>query len=327
MNREEFLSALHSALSTLSEAEREQVISYYEELINDSAEGGKSEAECIASFDAPEKIASQILHEYRAAPQNAAAGPSCYMPAKPGHAVSIEAHNLRVMVQAADIPVPRILFTPYRGDLVSTEERDGTFYFYHRNKPFGWSWSDLLRGPHEILLELPRNFAGELFVKTSNAAVRAYGLAQLGVGSFTSQNGKLTLENIACQKLSARTGNSGIVLTNVRGTLGSAVTSNARITAIGCAFSEECTFTTNNAALRLEDMVCPHLSLKTSNGAITGTLVGDLRDYAIRSHTSNASNNLPPEFVFPEQTRWLNVKTSNARIDLQFIPAPGAARL
>lgn len=319
MNRTEFLSALQDGLRSLSEAERKQVVYYYEELISDGTENGKSEEECISSFQPPEVIAAQILHEYRALPQQPAPnGPNCYMPIAPGHAVSIEARNIRVVVQSADISTPRIWFTPYKRDVVTTEERDGTFYFFHRTKLPGWAWSDLLRGPHEILLELPRNFAGELYVKTSNAALCATGLAQLASGSFTSQNGKLTLEHITCGSFTARTSNAGIVLTNIQGETACAVTHNARITACGCTFSEECTLTTSNAQLRLEQMDCPHLTLKTSNAAVIGTMRGDLRDFAIRSHTSNASNNLPPEFVFPEQTRSLNVKTSNGRIDLQF---------
>ncbi|MDO5601317.1 MAG: DUF1700 domain-containing protein [Oscillospiraceae bacterium] len=328
MNRETFLAALCGCLSALNEAERAQVVSYYEELIDDAVENGGSEEEVLSSFDAPEAIARQILKEYgNTAPTPGPDGPNCYKPLAPGHAVHVEAHNIRVVVRAAAISVPRILFTPYRSDIVTTEERDGVFYFYHRSKIFSWSWLDLLRGPHEIVVELPHDFAGELFIKTSNAAVRAEGLSKLAEGSFTSQNGKVLLENITCRKLFARSGNAGIVLTNVTGDTVSAVTSNARITATACSIGQSCSLTTSNAALRLEDISCPCLSLKTSNAAVTGTVVGDVRDYAIRSHTSNASNNLPPEFVFPEQTRSLTVKTSNARINLQFIPSPGAPTL
>ena len=61
----------------------------------------------------------------------------------------------------------------------------------------------------------------------------------------------------------------------------------------------------------------PHV--QTANAAITGTVVGDMRDYAISSRTSNAQNNLPMDCAYEDQTKRLWATTSNGRIDVRFV--------
>lgn len=61
MNKQEFLSALRSRLSGLSEEDIEKSVEYYSEMIDDRVEDGLSEEEAVEALGSVEEIASKIL--------------------------------------------------------------------------------------------------------------------------------------------------------------------------------------------------------------------------------------------------------------------------
>lgn len=61
MNRAEFMAKLRDALAGLPEEERMNALRYYEEYFDDA----EDEAKAIADLGSPEKVAAQILAEYR----------------------------------------------------------------------------------------------------------------------------------------------------------------------------------------------------------------------------------------------------------------------
>ena len=63
MNKQQFLSALRRALSGLPDAECDNVMQYYEDYFLDAE--GESEEEIICGLGNPQKIADDILREYR----------------------------------------------------------------------------------------------------------------------------------------------------------------------------------------------------------------------------------------------------------------------
>lgn len=63
MVRKEFNKRLRKSLKGLSRQERQEVIDYYNEMIDDSIESGKTEQEAIAELGSPEDLAKKILSE------------------------------------------------------------------------------------------------------------------------------------------------------------------------------------------------------------------------------------------------------------------------
>lgn len=63
MNRTEYMAALRRALSALPEEERANALRYYEEYFDDA--GPENEQKVIADLGSPEKVAGQILADYR----------------------------------------------------------------------------------------------------------------------------------------------------------------------------------------------------------------------------------------------------------------------
>ena len=77
MNRNEYMAALRRALSALPEEERASALRYYEEYFDDA--GPENEQKVISDLGAPEKVAEQILADYReltAVPHQGAGGAS-----------------------------------------------------------------------------------------------------------------------------------------------------------------------------------------------------------------------------------------------------------
>lgn len=63
MNRNEYMAALRRALSVLPEEERASALRYYEEYFDDA--GPENEQKVISDLGAPDKVAEQILADYR----------------------------------------------------------------------------------------------------------------------------------------------------------------------------------------------------------------------------------------------------------------------
>ena len=63
MNKEQFLVGLSEHLERLAPDERERVLDFYRELIEDRMEAGESEEAVLAGFGSPDALAGRILEE------------------------------------------------------------------------------------------------------------------------------------------------------------------------------------------------------------------------------------------------------------------------
>lgn len=63
MDKAAFLNALSTQLKDLPRGERRRVLEYYDELIRDATEEGKTQAQVLSELDSPQAIAHRILSE------------------------------------------------------------------------------------------------------------------------------------------------------------------------------------------------------------------------------------------------------------------------
>lgn len=329
MNQEEFLQRLCTELASLSDMERARVVDYYREMICDGVENGEDEKKLIAGFGSPQEIAAQILAETQSVAANVqpeqstssgySARPGSYTARSDVHSILIDARHTSVEVRTVPSGPVQVHFEPGENDRVSFREENGVFIFRHTMQLSLFHWRALFSGPRKIVMDIPASFAGSLSVTTCNARLNACGLEHLTTAQFTTSNGHLKLKNIICDSLNAATSNGAVGLQCLRGNTCTVETSNGRITAEDCGFPTALKLYTGNGSIRIHNARSDNLEFATNNAAVSGTIIGDMREYAVRSHTSNASNTLPPELVYPEQTKSLNVSTSNAKIDVHFI--------
>lgn len=328
MKQDEFLHKLADALAALSDSERSEVLDYYREMICDGVENGQDEASLIANFGPAEEIAAQLLAESRGAvPARQSApvqdAPRIYAAKGAVRTVVVDAQNIRVEVRPVTDGGVRVHFTPTEQDQVSCAEENGVFTFRHimpLRFSFTFGWRTILAGPRVILVDVPADFDGELQIATRNAGLSAERLAHLNRARFSTSNARVALRDLTCGALEAVSSNGSLDLRNLRGNSCDARTSNSSITAEDCVFASDLHLQTSNASIRLDSAGADRMEFISSNGSIRGTVLGDMRQYAVYSHTSNGSCSLPSEMAYPDQTKSLRVFTSNARIDVKFLP-------
>lgn len=78
---------------------------------------------------------------------------------------------------------------------------------------------------------------------------------------------------------------------------------------------------TSNCSIEVTKIDARLVELKTSNGRICGSVVGNMEQYEITSRTGNATSNLPKNY-YGMGERKLVVETSNGKIQMEFEEDP-----
>ena len=325
MNQETFLKELAAGLTGLSEQERNSVLDYYREMICDGVENGKSEEAVIQNFGSPQDIAAQIRSEYHESAsqvQPPVPDAQTYSARNKVSTVIVSAQNTSIQIQPVPDGPVRVLFTPRYDDCVAVNEQNGIFTFTHTMKHIFFHWHDIFRS-HSIMLLIPVSFHGDILAETGNAKILADNLSGVGSCRFASSNARIYVSNTDCHLMELKTSNAPIQLCNIHGDTCKAKTNNSRITMEGCRFPAQLDLHTNNAVIRIDSTCSENITLKTANAPISAMFIGDIREYAIHSHTSNGQNNLPSDWSFPGQTKHISAVTSNSRINVKFTAANG----
>lgn len=322
MKREEFLKRLKQELGDIAREDIVQVEDYYQELIYDGLEQGYSEDEILARFGKPEDVARQVRAEYGGliTYSSRTSQESGYESSEMVHTVIVNASNLRIHTRTVENGPIRVLFNPREGsDEVTFTEENGVFSFVHRTKGlFHWNWLNLFLDYNILILEIPRGFAGQLKLKTSNASIRVSNLCQLTRAELISSNGKIKAENMKAESCMIRTSNSRIELASLTGKRLDAITNNGPISAKECNFPDGVLLQTKNGGVSCRNLISDRITMQTCNGGVNGTIIGNVNDYTIQSSTVNGSNNLR-NAGDAGLTKHLAAKTINGSVHIEFV--------
>ncbi len=327
MKKEEYLKKLKFQLIDLPAEDLSQIEDFYEELIYDGMDQGYTEEEILARFESPEEVAKKIRAEYGGIVVYTAKAKSQEQQ-KQGyessaeliHTVKVETENLRIRVRTVEEGPVRVYFKPREGqDLVTFEEKDGVFSFRHQMKssPLHLNWLNLFLDFNILVLELPMNFSGALWLKTTNGSIKIAGLVDLAKGEVFSNNGKIHIENSQVSELQIKTSNAKIELQNLVGKSLEASAGNGLISVKESRFPEKLSLITQNGAVTGRNLISDQITLQTCNGLVGATIIGNQNDYNINSTTRNGFNNLDNVY---DSTRHksLTARTHNGRIQIEF---------
>ncbi len=326
MKKEEYLKKLKFQLIDLPGEDLKQIEDFYEELIYDGMDQGYTEEEILAKFDSPEEVAKKIRAEYGGLVVYTAKSGSReekqqnYESSELIHTVRVETENLRIRVRTVEDGPVRVYFKPRDGqDKVTFEEKAGVFFFRHERKSgrLPLSWLNWFLDFNILILEMPMNFAGNLYLTTSNGTIRAAGLGNLSRGEIASHNGMIRIENCQVSDLQIQTGNAKIELSNLMGNRIEAAAGNGLISAKSCNFPEKLSLSTQNGAVTGRELTSDQIQLQTCNGIVSATIIGAQNDYNISSTTRNGFNNLDNVYE-PDRSKSLIAKTHNGRIQIEF---------
>ncbi len=297
MNKETFLWRLMEGLSQLEESERTQVAAYYQELVLDGVESGKTEEEVVAGFGEPAAVARQILDERgslrekekkfkREYEQSINGEERAYCPKEPVETVLVQVRDRRVEVRTSEDGMVRVWFAAREGDRISVDEANGAFRFIHKASFFNGMLLNF-GGGKKAVVEIPRHFEGTVCIQTTNSRIEAEDLQIDGRLQMITTNGRLQVRDCALMMFSGKTSNGRVALENVAGVMCGAASSNGRIEAKNCRLSEGLRLETSNGAIHIDGVDAPDLSFRTSNGAIKGTVAGRGQDYSAKGSTTN----------------------------------------
>lgn len=164
---------------------------------------------------------------------------------------------------------------------------------------------------------VPAAYAGMLRLDSSNARVSVSGLSQLGDLRIASSNAPIEVSDVSAALVSAQTSNGAVTLD--RAAVSGAAdlrSSNGMLTARQVSAKDSLRMETSNGRIALEEVSSASIELKSSNGAISGSVSGRRADYTISSDTSNGDDSLGDGGKGPFK---LTVRTSNGNIDIRFI--------
>lgn len=302
MERSEFIGRLLAALDALPPQDRSQIQQYYEEMIADAVEWGQSEQEVLAGFGEPEQAAARILAEYRAqpAPPVSAGGKAeaaeepedaqtlVYGPSAPVHAVELDIQSAPVQVEAADVDLPRVT---YEGapewDEVTVKEEGGVFRLIQRRRfhlTIGFVFIFVRR---RVLLQLPRDYAGDVSLLAADGAVKFCGPLSLGAVRVQAKNGAVRLADIRASQMTLTAKNGAVQLEEVACGALDAQAANGAVRAEGCRADTLLSLCSKNGAVNARRVAAPDVRLETANGAVRGELAGPRAAYTVEAHTVN----------------------------------------
>ena len=345
MDRSDFLERLMSGLADLSPAEREQVESYYTEILEDALEEGEDEELILAGLGSPEEAARKLLAEYGApAPgiqeEEPEDGTWTYTARERPREVVVEAQNAKVLVVPSADGTAHLRYDGLGPDVdtVSCTEVEGLLHLsqqVHETVLF-----QLFRRcpQRRLTVELPADFKGIIRVVTQNERIQAEGFKFLQLLDCRTKNAKIELADLGASELRAQTKNSGVEVKRVAADTLLAQTSNAALrlkqvtvqkrlegeTTNSGIHADDCAgpalaLSTTNGTIHASDLLADDIRLQTKNAAVHARIRGEAREFSVEAYTCNANSNLINTRI-DSRPKCLRVHTTNGAIDVKFVP-------
>jgi hypothetical protein len=316
MNKNEFSNELRRRLSGLPQDELERTVSYFCEMIDDRVEDGMTESDAVASLQSFDEIARELAAERAPTSPNEYDGAGL-------RAVRVEDVNCPVILQPSGDGFVRLDYRENEKKHYEIELADGVLTVrgvpdakWYNLIGLGAGWHAAFR---PFVLSVPDRFAGDVTLRTKNAPVTASKTHITGALELCTTNTPVTARDISAGgAVTIHTTNARVSMSNLRAGGISAESSNGRLEAVHLTAQSDIALETSNGRIEVERLDAGDgITLRTSNGRVSGTVTGQLRDYSVRSRTSNGGSTLPVDM--PGGSKRLEVYTSNGTIDLRFL--------
>ncbi len=358
MEKQQFLAKLEALLSGIPASDREQILDFYREIIEDRIENGASEAAAVADFGNVEHLAQEILQENAysqkeqqpdqpqpAQQQEERQGNKCVYREYRAMAgafdkIVINARNTKFFIRPSQDGAIRFCYYEDQ-DVRYNLNKEGNTLHIEQTIEKKWHWYFLLGvGYHSaltkgVVLELPTPYEGWLEAATTNARIVLENLHLNRLEAVTT-NAAIEVKGVQAQELVTNTTNGSITIENTQAQRLNAHTHNGRMT-LWDVMSKNCEAATSNGKLELGNVQAEDwLHGQTSNGGIE---LWGVSGFVMDFHTSNASvsgtvkgdenlynimsttsngSNELGRRVVAQSRRSLSVKTTNGNIRVRF---------
>lgn len=342
MNKEQFLAALRRLLRELLPDERERILAYYREMIEDKVESGQTEEEAVQSLGNIYALAQKILTENpNRRPRNTGKialitvlsvigvcivasivvgliGWNAFQfhkasvsPVSDGYEYKTHeerAHGINTISISAENK--DVVLTPVDGNRISVDYETNSTQFYNVYVENGTFYVKNTENGRNWLQGWNWSNNDE---RTITVAIPKDYTGAIQINTTNSYINASDFENLG--ELRCQTTNSAINIKNLFARDLELQTENAAIELQNLTVSEKITAGTQNAQINLDRIKAPDISLQTQNALISGTIRGEEDDYTISAQTTNAISNLKDRAGGKNK---LTVETTNAIIDVRF---------
>lgn len=353
MNKEKYLKELSRLIRKLPDDEREKILEFYREIIEDKIESGETEERAVGELGDARFLAQKILSE----------NPN-RKPANTGKVIGVTVLSVFGVLIVAGITVSILGYHAMANDQTKIVTNDtetlpndllgsedyvektytaeaegvGSVVLDAENKAVKVIPSDTdkitisyVEGPNDtytfsdengVLSMKSRLDDGSVFWnfrRSDDETVKitvTVPSSYKGDFSIVTTNSYIGIGDFkSVGTLKCKTQNSAIQLDGLSANAVSCETQNGAITLTNVSAEESLSAQTQNAIITLDGVSSPDISLETQNAIISGTVSGSREDYTVDASTTNAVSNLQSG---GSGSKKLKVRTTNAIISISF---------
>ena len=321
MTREQFLNELKAALSAMETEEKEAVLAYYAEMIDDRIEAGMSEEAAVMAMEPVREIAARVLEEAGIEEQPAreqAAGDAdtkeIVRAAADVRELIVRAECKKVTIVSGDTEEVKLRYSIGCNDIFQLHDNDGVITLEHKIRPISSFMNEQKNGTEGMSLDSILSSAAKFL---GNLGERIFQVGSNFLSDNPGNDIEITLPQTFVGRLNAGTSNARISVEDVNFSQPLVLTtSNSRITLDEVKCLGGLTATTSNARIVLNDVHAASLHLSTSNGGV------NLEDVIAVAEIEAATRNGAIDVNDTECGGILRLSTSNAHVELEDVAAP-----
>ncbi|MCX7715199.1 MAG: DUF4097 family beta strand repeat-containing protein [Clostridia bacterium] len=186
-----------------------------------------------------------------------------------------------------------------------------------------------------VILEIPAKYSDGIELNCENASTRVIGLVAPDSIMCNCKNGTVRIIDTNATVLYAKTSNYRVTVTNVNVVKDVNVSTSSASIDLNKVLAESILCKTNKSEISIKDATVKnmlqastsdgyidfkevsgnYIDLRTTNGRISGTIVGNINDYSINSKTTGGKSNLPN---IPFGVKRLSAVTTKENIHITF---------
>lgn len=314
MNKTDFFEKLKKGLAPISGNERQSVLDYYDEMISDRIENGKTEEEAVAELGSPESVVENILAEFAVSGEK-----NMKKYEKIERKVGIDGKSkLKVKCEIEKINVTatdgnEIVFTYYEGEKLQHDltDKDGEVVLETRNKTWFFRRFGLDNDMFTIDVAVPRAFSGDLILEAATGAINVRDLLKVKELRAKVSTGSVRVENLKAEKAFFETSTGSITVSSaeilgdaeIKATTGSVKAENVKVGgrlevnvttgSLKCdAEAEKIALKATTGDVKFSAKNADEIYVKCTMGSVKGTVSGAESEYDIHSSATMGKSNL-----------------------------------
>lgn len=320
MNKKSFLRQLSFRLIFMNKEQKQSVLDYYSEMIDDYIEDGYSEEEAVKKLGDIKDIVRDIK-------EATGEKQSIFDYAEKQFDIDIDVIdmidfsliNRGINIEPSDDDQIHIKYNENERDYIEIEVEDSKLKVKNTvvsNNVINYMINNTIV-PHITLL-LPEENNKIIYINTKNGSIKTKGALNFKDVSLNTINGGININNIyILDNLKVSTKNGFIKVQNTSANNIDLSTSNGGINFININSNTDINCKTSNGTISFEHIYATKkICLITSNSSIRGNIDDSMINYSIETSTSNGKTNLPDTFGTGEKK--LIAHTSNGSITIIF---------